>query len=335
MKKIFVPLPTWAYSYIFSVLILILTLVVTGRGGASTINSALSLAPYLVLVGMGQMLVITSGPGNIDLSVASVFSLAGYVSIVVYQSTSSVPLSLAAAALVGVVTAIFSVIMINVLKIPPIIATLASGLIITSFTLTLANGFSGSSAPAIKQFVHVKAPLGIPVFAIAVLIISIALAFVLNRSVWGRRLSASGQAFDAASFAGLRPARAIAVTYILSGLLAGLSGALLTAYIAPSPDLGSSYLLDSIAVVIIGGTLMTGGRASVLGVWGGSLFFILLNGLLNLIGWSTAGQNTLKGLLVLAVLFLAGDGVLAKMKNKKRPKKSVVGVENVKSEANA
>ena len=63
---------------------------------------------------------------------------------------------------------------------------------------------------------------------------------------------------------------------------------------------------NSIAVVVIGGTLITGGRAVPWGVWGGALFFILLDGLLNLIGWSYAGQNVLKGFLVLAVLFLAG-----------------------------
>jgi ribose transport system permease protein len=74
---------------------------------------------------------------------------------------------------------------------------------------------------------------------------------------------------------------------------------------APNVELGNDYLLDSIAVVVIGGTLITGGRAVPAGVWGGALFFILLDGLLNLVGWNFAGQNVLKGFLVLAVLFLA------------------------------
>lgn len=74
--------------------------------------------------------------------------------------------------------------------------------------------------------------------------------------------------------------------------------------------MGNDYLLDSIAVVVIGGTLITGGRAVPAGVWGGALFFILLDGLLNLIGWSYAGQNVLKGFLVLSVLFLASGAPL-------------------------
>ena len=79
---------------------------------------------------------------------------------------------------------------------------------------------------------------------------------------------------------------------------------------APNVELGNDYLLDSIAAVVIGGTLITGGRAVPAGVWGGALFFILLGGLLNLIGWNYAGQNVLKGFLVLAVLFLAGGAPL-------------------------
>lgn len=62
------------------------------------------------------------------------------------------------------------------------------------------------------------------------------------------------------------------------------------------------------AVVVIGGTLISGGRAVPVGVWGASVFFILLDGLVNLVGWSTAAQNLLKGGLVLFVLFLAGGG---------------------------
>jgi ribose transport system permease protein len=89
-------------------------------------------------------------------------------------------------------------------------------------------------------------------------------------------------------------------------VLAALAGALRASFSAPNVELGNDYLLDSIAVVLIGGTLITGGRAVPGGVWGGALFFILLDGLLNLIGWSFAGQNVLKGFLVLGVLFLAG-----------------------------
>ncbi|MGF3056436.1 ABC transporter permease [Microbacterium sp. YY-01] len=297
--------PPWIYSMAFAAAVLILIVVATGRGGTATFLSALTLVPYLVLVGTGQMLVMTSGPGNIDVSVASVISLAGYVSIAVSSSTGSAWLGILAAIGVGLATAFVSVIAITVASIPPIVATLASGLIVSSFTLTMANGFSGTAAPGLRAFVNASL-FRVPWLAILTALFTVGIALMLIYTVYGRRLLAVGQAYGAADYARIRPARIMASTYFISGALAGLTGALLAAFIAPTPDLGGAYLLDSIAVVVIGGTLISGGRAVPLGVWGGAMFFILLDALLNLVGWSLAGQNILKGLLVLAVLFLAG-----------------------------
>ncbi len=297
--------PAWGYSFLFAAAVFVLILLVTGRGGGTTLTSALSLAPYLVLVALGQMLVVSAGPGNIDVSVTSVISLAGYVSIAVASSTGSAILGILAAIAVGLATALISVLAITFIAVPPIVATLASGLIVTSFTLAISNGFSGTADAALRAFVNAKI-WGVPWLAIIMLLFSIALAAGLAYTVPGRNLLAVGQARGAADYARIRPTRVIAGTYFAIGALAGLTGALLSAYIAPSAELGSDYLLDSIAVVVIGGTLITGGRAVTAGVWGGALFFVLLNSLLNLVGWSLAGQNILKGLLILAVLFLAG-----------------------------
>ena len=307
--------PAWTYSFVFAIAVLVLIVVVTGRGGGSTFLSALALVPYLVLVATGQMLVISSGPGNIDVSVASVISLGGYVSIAVADSTGSGLLGVLAAIGVGLGTALISVLAITFVSIPPIVATLASGLIVSSFTLGMSNGFSGTADAGLRAFVNARV-FGVPWLAIVVLVFSILIALMLTFTVYGRRLLAVGQARGAADYARIRPARVVASTYFISGALAGLTGALLSAYIAPSADLGTDYLLDSIAVVVIGGTLISGGRAVPAGVWGGALFFVLLDSLLNLVGWSLAGQNILKGVLILAVLFLAGG--LPRISRRKR-----------------
>lgn len=298
-------IPAWTYSFVFAIAVLILIVAVTGRGGTTTFLSALALVPYLVLVATGQMLVISAGPGNIDVSVASVISLAGYVSVAVATSTGSALLGVLAAVGVGLATALVSVLAITFASVPPIVATLASGLIVSAFTLSMSNGFSGTADPGLHAFVNAQV-LGVPWLAILVLLFSIGVALMLAFTVYGRRLLAVGQARGAADYARIRPARVVASTYFISGALAGLTGALLSAFIAPSTDLGTDYLLDSIAVVVIGGTLISGGRAVPAGIWGGALFFVLLDSLLNLVGWSLAGQNILKGLLILAVLFLAG-----------------------------
>ncbi len=297
--------PPWAWSFLFAALVLLGIFATTHTVGTGTIGLALSLAPYLVMVGSGQMLVISAGPGNIDVSVPQVISLSGFVAVSVTSGTGSITLGLLAAAGTGLAVAAISVIAIAFIKIPPIVATLASGLIASSFTLTFANGFDAEPSSALSEFLRLRLA-GIPVIAIMTAAFSVLLAVALHRTVAGRWLLAAGQNGRAAELAGVPTAWVTASTYFASGLLSGLAGALLATYIAPTADLGTTYQLDSIAVVVIGGTLISGGRAVPAGVWGGALFFILLDSFLNLIGWNLAGQNILKGLLVLAVLFLAG-----------------------------
>ena len=298
-------IPPWTWSFLAAAVVLVLTFMVSGSGGTQTLTLAFTIAPYLVLVGLGQMLVMSAGPGNIDVSVAKVFSLGGLLSIAVGEATGSWILGLGAAVGVGLAMASISVVAILYVRIPPIVATLATSLITSAISLTLAKGFQGSADPALKSFLN-WAPYGIPAFAVIVVLFSVLVSFILRSTIWGTHLLAFGQARRAAQYAGVSATKVIVVVYLTCGVLAALAGALRASFSAPNVELGNDYLLDSIAVVVIGGTLITGGRAVPAGIWGGALFFILLDGLLNLIGWNFAGQNVLKGFLVLAVLFLAG-----------------------------
>ncbi len=297
-------IPSWTWSFLAAGIVLILTFVVSGSGGTQTLTLAFTIAPYLVLVGLGQMLVMSTGPGNIDVSVAKVFSLGGLLAIAVGDFTGSWVLGLVTAMAAGLAVSAISVFAILVVRIPPIVATLATSLIASAISLNLAKGFQGSADPVLKGFLN-WAPFGVPAFAIVVLLFTFVISYILRRTVLGTHMLAFGQARRAAEYAGVSAARTLAFVYLTCGVLAGLAGGLRASFSAPNVELGNDYLLDSIAVVVIGGTLITGGRAVPAGVWGGALFFILLDGLLNLIGWNYAGQNVLKGFLVLAVLFLA------------------------------
>jgi ribose transport system permease protein len=299
--------PAGIWGFVGAVLVWLLMLAVSGHGGGQTLSLALSLSPYLVIVGLGQMLVITAGPGNIDVSVGPAMALAGFIAVAVNATTGSVLIGLLGGIGVGLVIAAVSALAILALAVPPIIATLATGLIASSITLQIADGFTAVPDPGLRHALNLR-PLGIPLLAIAVVALTAAGIWMLKNTTYGRDLIAIGQNQRAAERSGVPVRRTIAVTYLASGALAGLAGALLAAYVAPTPDLGTSYLLDSVAVVVIGGTLISGGRAVPAGIWGGALFFVLLNALVNLVGWSDAAQNVLKGALVLLVLLLAGGG---------------------------
>ena len=316
-----IPIPPWAWSFMGAGVVLLITFMVSGGGGLQTLTLAFTIAPYLVLVGIGQMLVMSAGPGNIDVSVAKVFSLGGLLSIAVGDAAGSWVLGLAAAVGIGLVMASISAVSILLVRIPPIIATLATSLIASAVSLTLAKGFQGSADPTLKGFLN-WAILGVPAFAVVSLFFTVVVSLVLRWTPWGAQMLAFGQARRAAEYAGVNGTRVLVAVYLACGVLAALAGALRASFSSPNVELGNDYLLNSIAVVVIGGTLITGGRAAPAGVWGGALFFILLDGLLNLIGWNFAGQSVLKGLLVLAVLFLASGAPI--FRRRSMPKESFI-----------
>lgn len=295
--------PAWGWSLIGVAVVWACIIAVRPGAPFDPLAQALSLAPFLVLVALGQMLVITLGPGNIDVSVGTVISMASYVSVAVGQTAGPLVGVLAAVA-AGVVAGLISVIAILLLRVPPIIATLATSLIVTSATLLLADANRAGADPALRGFVNAKI-LGIPVIALLVVLVTVAIWFMLTRTRFGLSIVAVGQSAPAAERAGIRVRGVTASAYLVSAGFAGLAGALLAAFISPSTVLGTSYMLDSIAVVVIGGTLISGGRAVPAGAWTGAMFFVLLSGLLNLVGWSVGAQNILKGVLVVAVVVIS------------------------------
>jgi ribose transport system permease protein len=140
-----------------------------------------------------------------------------------------------------------------------------------------------------------------------VLAISILMAVVLKRTLYGRSVLAIGQNMRAAWLSGLDVDRTRFVTYVLSALLAGVCGILLSGFSGGAAlNMGEEFLLASIAVVVIGGTSVAGGRANVPGIWGAALFMYLLVTMLNTLGASAGIRLILTGLLIIAVIVIAG-----------------------------
>ncbi|GAA1638756.1 ABC transporter permease [Georgenia ruanii] len=306
--------PPWIWSVLGAVAVWLTIVAIGGGSGWNALSQVLTLAPFLVLVAIGQMLVITLGPGNIDVSVGAVVSLASYVSVIAAAATGSAVLGLLVGAAAGGAVGAASSLSIIALRVPPIIATLATSLIAASVTAVLADGMAAHPDAGLRAFVNHRVA-GVPLLAVAVALLTVAVAWALRRTVYGRSVLATGQNATAAGKAGIPVGTTRAATYVLSGVTAGLAGSLLAAFISPAQNLGSSYLLDSVAVVVIGGTLIAGGRAVPAGLWGGALFFSLLSGLLNLVGWSVGAQNILKGVLVVLVVVISAGPLLRRRRS--------------------
>lgn len=297
----------WVWSFIAAIAVWIAIALVAGRGFGGTLTSALALAPFLVLVGVGQMFVITAGYGAIDLSVPYVMTLTGFISTgIMNGGHGSVLVGFLASIGCGLLVGVANIAAIQFLSIPPIVATLATGLMVQSWAAVNAGNFNAEVDPGLHNFV-VRQWGPIPELAVFTVILAAVAGFLLHRTAWGRALQAAGQNRRAANLAGLRVSLVLALAYLICGALAGVSGALLGAYSSPSLGIGDPFLLNSIAVVVIGGSLIQGGRSNVPGVWGGTMFLILLVTLLGVLHINVATQNIVKGGLIILVLALAGS----------------------------
>jgi ribose transport system permease protein len=298
----------WVWSFVAAAAVWLTTIIYTGGQGAGEIlTAALSFATFTIIVGLGQMMVITTGPGNVDLSIPATMTLAGVVAMKVMDSeTSRMLIGIAAAVAASLAVGIFNYMLIRLLRIPPIIATLSSSFLVLSTAISYGRGIRIKPPPPLADFATMRFA-GIPVAAVFVLALSVIIAIILKRSLYGRSVLAVGQNMRAAWLAGINVDLTRLATYVLSALLAGICGILLSGFSGGAAlNMGEEFLLASIAVVVIGGTSVAGGRANVPGIWGAALFMYLLVTMLNTFGASAGIRLILTGLIIIAVIVLAG-----------------------------
>ncbi|CDX25649.1 putative ribose ABC transporter, permease [Mesorhizobium sp. ORS 3324] len=298
----------WLWSFVGALVVWVATVAFTGGYGAGgMVTAALSLAVFTVIVGVGQMFVITLGPGNVDLSLPANIGLASAVAMkVMGGSDSMILVGLLAALACGAAIGAINYLLIWALRIPPIIATLSASFIIQSVDISYGRGLQIKPPPGFADFTNWQV-LGIPVLAMLTVLFTIGAALALQRMIYGRSVLAIGQNIRAAWLAGVDVGRIRFLTYTLCGGLGGIDGALLAGYFrGANVDIGNEYLLASIAVVVIGGTSVAGGKANVPGVWGAGLFLVLLLTMLNTFGVSAGVRLVLTGLIIVGVITAAG-----------------------------
>jgi ribose transport system permease protein len=221
----------WVWSFAGAAIVWLLTLAtVEGRGALATLSVALQFATFYVIVGLGQMLVISASPGNIDLSIPAVMTLAGYISMrLMGGSDAGLWAGIGAAIAVALAAGVVNIVLIQGLLIPPMIGTIAAGFVIQSVAIAYSSGSTAKPAPALVQFTAERV-FGLPVIALVFIALAIVVAAGLRRSVFGRSVLAVGQNPRAASLAGLHINRTLAGVYLISALLASVAGLSLAAY---------------------------------------------------------------------------------------------------------
>lgn len=298
----------WVWAALAVVVLWAVLSVVTNRFSLSSLSGILLSASFLTLVALGQMFVVTTGRGNIDLSIASVITLNAYLALItIGGSDANLALGIPAALALGLAVGAFNALLVVGLRIPAIIATLATGYVLATATLLANRAIPGFAvSPALKWIATTRLG-GLPVMAILAAAAVLASAYVLRFTVYGRTLSAVGQNRTAARLAGIANARVVASAFLVSSVLASLTGLLLGAYTGGAfLEMGQPYLLQSIAAVVLGGTLIFGGAATALGTFLASILLILIVTTMQIAGLPPGTQDMVQGLVVILVLALAG-----------------------------
>lgn len=294
-------------SYALLVAAILATAAINGSGfrPGSYVVTLLVFTSFLAVLGLGQGAVIIAG--GLDLSVAWTITLPAIV-VTTYANGSdaaaiwAIPLALALGALIGLLNGLLVV----GFRISPIIATLAVGSILEGAALVFSGGApTGAAPPALAAFLSGRL-FGLPPVVWVLPLFVIAATLLLDRSGFGRRLHAVGYNEWAARLSGVRTDGIVIAAYMLSGFCAALVGLLLAGFTAQAYyDMGKPYLLASIAIVVLGGTSITGGRGHYIGIVGGALLFTALSSMLASTSLPEAVRNIIYGLvLVGAVLML-------------------------------
>jgi ribose transport system permease protein len=310
----------WVWALIGVLLLWLVLSVITSRFSLHSLSGVAVSASFLALAGLGQMFVITAGRGNIDLSIPNVLTLSAYVSTILIQGHDTrLWMGVVAVLAIGVVVGSVNAVLVLAFRIPAIIATLATGYILATFSLFANRALVSYGVSPTLKWVTTARFGAIPVIAvIAILAVAIG-SIVLGKLVYGRTLSAVGQNTQAAYLAGLRVTRIVAATFLISSLLAAVDGLLLQAYVGGAfLEMGGPYLLQSLGAVVLGGSLIMGGASTAVGTLFGCVLLILIVTTMQIAGLPSGMQDIVQGLVVIFVLSLAG-GVRGRAVKRARP----------------
>jgi ribose transport system permease protein len=210
--------------------------------------------------------------------------------------------------------------LVIIARIPAIIATLATGYVLATASL-LANGaIPGFAIAPLIRLIATARVSGVPIMAMLAVVVALVFAFVLNRTAYGRSLSAVGQNRIAARLAGVRVNRVTAAAFLASSTLAAFTGLLLGAYVGGAfLEMGQPFLLQSLGAVVLGGTLIFGGYGTATGTLFGALLLVLIVTTMQIAKLPPGAQDVVEGVVIIAVLALAGGGALRRSTKQKRP----------------
>ncbi len=290
-------------------LIILMAVITIINSNFLTANNLLNLLLQVTsnaLIAFGMTFVILTG--GIDLSVGSILALSSALTAGLLGSGMPVTLAILISLILGCILGMMNGLLISYGKLAPFIVTLATMTIFRGATLVYTNGnpiTKGLSDTFLFQFLGQGYIVGIPFPVIIMFIVFIVLYVLLHKTAFGKSVYAIGGNEKAAYISGVKLNKVKIIIYSISGMMASISGLIITSRLSSAqPTAGSSYEMDAIAAVVLGGTSLSGGKGRILGTLIGALIIGVLNNGLNIIGVSAFWQQVVKGVVILIAVLI-------------------------------
>lgn len=266
-------------------------------------SNACTLVP-LVLVAMAQAVVVLVG--RIDLSLGAAITLMNVVmASLMADSVSAVTLAMGAALLLGIIVGLINGYLVGQVRLPAVVATFATGSIFAGVSLIVMPQ-PGGTVPKLFYSLYQDDLMGFLPIPIVVFLLALGIWLVIIRRPFCRHLYAVGGNETAAFASGIHTTRTNIHAYMVSGVFCTLAAWLVTAQSASGdPNIGHSFTLPSIAVVVIGGISLKGGRGVMVGAIFGACIFGLLTNVIYFAKISSFYQDLIRGLIIILALMLS------------------------------
>ena len=268
--------------------------------------------PEFAILALAITLVMMTG--GIDLSVVGIANLSAVVAALILTEFAGpdLPLqasllwlgfALGASLLIGAMAGLLNGTLVAFLGLPPILATLGSGLVFTGFAIALTGGSAVMGFPEVVAWIGNGQVLGLPTPLLIFIMLAVALHFLMTRTAFGIRISMFGTNPLAALYAAVDVKGMLLKVYMLSGLFASVAGMVIMSRAnSAKADYGSSYLLLSVLIAVLGGVNPYGGYGRVVGVVLAVLSMQFLSSGLNMLQVSNFARELIWGALLLFVM---------------------------------
>lgn len=292
---------------IFVALVVVLTILKPSFISGSNIVNILKQTSIIGILSFGMMFVIICG--GFDMSVGSTIAFAGILAAMLGQGNVPLFVPFLVACLAGVGVGIINGLGVAIGNLPPFIMTLGTMTAVRGLALLVSDGKPVTGISEVYKSVAAKSVFGIPLLAIYFVIVIAVCAFVLSKTVFGRRVFSCGGNVQAARVAGINTTMIRMSVFIIAGFLAGLCGFLMTSRVTiGQPTAAESYEMDAITACVIGGVSMSGGVGKPWGVVIGALLITVISNGLDVLGVSSHWQRIVKGIIIVIAVLIDVKG---------------------------